>query len=129
MKKIIRVVAAAIFDQDRVLIARRGPGQSGAGQWEFPGGKIEAAESPEEALKREIHEELALDIRVGNYIAENIHAYGDREIHLSLYECSVLGGELALVDHDQVQWVLSKDLNNYNLAPADQPFIILLQSR
>jgi 8-oxo-dGTP diphosphatase len=120
----IDVVAALIWnDNNEVLIAKRNYAKSMGGLWEFPGGKIEGKETPEESLVREIKEELNIDIRVESYFATNVHDYGEFEIKLIAYNAKLIRGELIPKEHEEIQWVTPKELENYEFAPADIPFI------
>lgn len=119
--ELLLVVCALLEHEDKVLIARRGPLMSMAGYWEFPGGKIEAGESAEAALKREIKEELGLDIEVGDALPEADWQNGDRLIRLLPFRCGMLGGDLQLLEHDLVEWVTPAELIQRNWAPADIP--------
>src|SRR3989344_9303289 len=101
----IEVVAGIIRNGNSVLIARRKSGQAVEGKWEFPGGKIEEGETPEECLKRELFEEFAIHTTIGSFFAENTHAYGKYVIHLRAYEATIASGELALSVHDKIAWV------------------------
>lgn len=124
---IIRVVAAAIFnDQGKVLIVRRAKGQSGAGDWEFPGGKVELGEKDHEALIREITEELCLVISVQRCLGENHVNFGHKEIKLILYRSVIQSGDLKLSVHDEYQWVDVLELTNFKLSKADLVFIAKL---
>lgn len=128
--KPVAVVAAVIRRwqgaQLQVLLVRRGPGQSGAGDWEFPGGKVERNESPQEALAREIEEELGLEIQVKEKVGENTFSYPHRAIQLSLYWAEIRGGELRLSEHDAYEWLLPTEIETGKLSAADQPFVKLL---
>lgn len=117
----IDVVAAIIKDGERVLIARKKIGKPLAGYWEFPGGKIEIGESPENALKRELKEEMEIEIKVGTYVGESIYDYGNTQVALKGYICNLENGEIRLKDHDRYRWIKIEDINNYTLAPADIP--------
>lgn len=120
----IEVAAAIIRDElDRILIARRRPGKSQAGLWEFPGGKLEPGESPEDCLRRELREEMSIEIEVGGFFAENEHAYGDTVIRLIAYDAVYVRGDIRLTDHDLVEWVEAGALYQYEFAPADVPFV------
>ena len=128
---VVRVVALAMKDSGtgHIMLARRGPAVSGAGHWEFPGGKIEPGENSEQALRREILEELSFDL--GNlkitYIGENTHRYGTRDILIKLFMVSVASRpQFKLVDHDQVDWFDAESLEKLNLSSGDKPFIPLL---
>ena len=127
----ISVVACALIDEDEILIVRRGPDQSGAGEWEFPGGKIENGEAQIEALQREIHEELSIGIEVGTLLAENRHQFSSKEIHLYLYQCSFQMGfkrsDIVLSEHDGQEWILISELQAKKLSLPDQPFVPVLQ--
>ena len=123
----IEVSAAVIMKDGMVLIARRGSGQAFSGMWEFPGGKIEAGETPEECLKREMLEEFAITARVGELFAENIHAYGEKAIHLRAYHTEHVSGDFKLTVHDAIMLLDIADLNNFDFAPADIPFVKKLQ--
>lgn len=127
---IIRVVAAAIFNKTgQVLIARRARGQSGEGEWEFPGGKVEKGESDVEALVREIHEELNLSIKIGESLGSNQLHLSNKIIELVVYISEFDSGEVQLVDHDAYEWVELNQLLNFQLARADVPFVKLLQNK
>jgi len=118
----INVTAAIIKDEnDRILIARRCPGKSLAGFWEFPGGKIEEGETPEESLARELKEEMNLEVKVKGFVGENVHHYEGFSIRLMAYEAEIVAGEMKLTDHDQVEWVAMDEMIGYQLAPADVP--------
>ena len=117
------VVAAVIFHEDKVFLARRAPGQRLAGFWEFPGGKIELGESASEAVAREIKEELGIDISVGGFIGECEHQYETWSIKLMVFECKWTKGRLIPKVHDDIAWVKAEELASYSLAPADLCFI------
>ncbi|WP_316811651.1 (deoxy)nucleoside triphosphate pyrophosphohydrolase [Pedobacter heparinus] len=117
----ISVAAAIIFKKNEVLIAKRAAHKSLAGYWEFPGGKIEADELPEQCLLRELAEELQIIVKVNDHLMDHIHDYGDFVIELKAYSCSFVEGQLTLTDHDEVLWVNVNDLLSYPLAPADVP--------
>ncbi|SET11073.1 8-oxo-dGTP diphosphatase [Natronincola peptidivorans] len=120
----IEVAAAIIVDQEgRILIAKRKEGQKRGGLWEFPGGKIEVGETPEKCLKRELKEEMNIDIKVNEYFGENIYAYEDITIKLLAYYAEILKGSIQLKDHDTYKWVKSKSLGNYAFAAADVQFV------
>lgn len=119
----IHVAAAVIYRDSMILIARRAPGKHLAGYWEFPGGKIEPRETPEDCLIREIQEELNILISVDSFIQDNLHDYGDKRVLLKAYRCTYLSGDLFLIDHDEFQWILPDQLSQYRLAPADIPVV------
>ncbi len=127
MTQPVHVVAAVIFrthdSEKKILTVRRGPDQSGAGAWEFPGGKVEAGESPIQALKREIEEELGLSVHVRDYIGEVVHDYPAKSIRLSVYWAETEKEELVLVDHDAFKWSLPEEIQSADLSAADRPFL------
>ncbi|MEK2645694.1 (deoxy)nucleoside triphosphate pyrophosphohydrolase [Bdellovibrio sp. BCCA] len=128
------VVVAALIrryadPEKRILIVRRGPGQSGAGFWEFPGGKVEKGESPEQALLREIEEELSVSIRVGDFLGEGDFAYPTKLIRLKVYWAETDDGTLKLLEHDAFKWCLPEEIVTEELSEADRPFVAqILQS-
>lgn len=130
---VIQVVALAMRHRQTgyFMLARRGPNSSGAGQWEFPGGKIEANETKEEALIREIQEELSFDLTGLNFkfIAQNTHDYGHRKIQIILYLIEVdHRPQFVLLDHDELDWYDLKNIETVNLSFGDKYFIPLLNS-
>ena len=101
--------------------SRRVAKESFAGGWEFPGGKIEAGEGPKECLARELKEELALEVDVGDFITLVEHDYKDISISLAAYYCNILKGQIKVSVHDSYKWVKISDLLTYDLLPADIP--------
>jgi 8-oxo-dGTP diphosphatase len=117
-------VAAAIIERGReILIAQRPNDTHMALKWEFPGGKIEPDESPEECLIREIKEELDLDIRVEDKLMVVEHQYEELKVILHCYRCSYLGGEAKTKDCHDFRWVVAGDLQNFDFAGADRPVV------
>jgi len=129
---VIQVTAAVITspdrDPDQVLIARRSTGHL-AGKWEFPGGKIEAGETPETCLEREILEELGIRVTITGFIVETCHAYPEKQVRLMAYDAVHVDGEIRPVVHDSVQWVTVDSLCTHDLAPADLPIARYLKTR
>ena len=117
------VVAAVIYRDHNLLLARRKPGKSMAGYWEFPGGKIEAGESPEAALTRELLEEFDINVSVGKEIATHRHDYEHIKIELIAHETQIQSGEFQLRDHDAIVWLTPEQARTYKLAPADIPIL------
>jgi 8-oxo-dGTP diphosphatase len=120
-KGIICVAAAVLLHEGKVLIARRRPGMRHAGEWEFPGGRIEAGETPEAALTREIEEELGIAVRTAGFFAESRYRYDHAEVRILAYKVEWISGEIRLLDHDRYAWVFPGLLFDYNLLPADLP--------
>lgn len=123
-------VTAAIIEQDgKVLIARRKKDDPLKDKWEFPGGKIEPGESPEECLKRELHEELGIEAEVGEFICSSTYHYDHISIELLAYRIRGFTGNIVPVDHDEIAWVAPNDLAGYDLPAADRPVIEKLLER
>ena len=113
--KTINVVAAVIMKEGKVFATQRGYGEFKDG-WEFPGGKVEAGESPEEALRREIREELEVEVNVGDLIDTIYPAF-----HLSMkcYACTIAGGSPHLLEHEAARWLSADQLDSVAWLPAD----------
>jgi 8-oxo-dGTP diphosphatase len=124
--KILFVVAAALIDADnRVLIAQRPQGKQLAGLWEFPGGKIDAGERPEDALIRELDEELGIRVKAPCLapLTFSSHAYDDFHLLMPLYVCRRWEGFVTPREGQAVQWTRARDLRNFPMPPADAPLI------
>lgn len=120
----LHVVGAAIVEEGRVLLTRRGPAQSMPGKWEFPGGKVEAGEAPEAALAREVAEELGLAIEVGTRIGRGTALVGGRRIVLEVHLARrVGGGDPRLTEHDAAGWFGPEDLASLDWPEADLPIL------
>ena len=115
----IPVVAALIVRDGRLLIARRPEGKHMAGRWEFPGGKLEKGESPEEAIEREIREELAAEIRAGRVYQAIAYSYPEKDVLLLFYAASVVSGEPRPVEEAEIRWITLEELYEYTFAPVD----------
>lgn len=123
MDERVLVTAAVVRRDGRVLIARRLPGGERPGLWEFPGGKVERGETPEEGLRRELREELAVEAEVGPLLVTVCHDYPDKAIQLLAYQCTVTQGEPRAVECAEVRWVRPEELASYPVAPADEPIV------
>ena len=124
------VVAAALVDPDnRVLIAKRPLGKSMAGLWEFPGGKVADGEIPEQAIVRELKEELNIDITSSCLAPLTFASYSYEEFHLlmPLFVCRIWKGELRAMEGQELKWVRSVSLRNYPMPPADLPLIPIIR--
>ena len=117
-KKNIRVVAAIIKRSNEVFATQRGYGNY-KDWWEFPGGKIEAGETPEQALVREIREELATDITVDDYLTTVEYDYPEFHLSMACYWCSVKEGHLTLLEHEAARWLPFENLRQVNWLPSD----------
>jgi len=128
--KIILVSAVALIDPDgRVLLAQRPEGKSMAGLWEFPGGKVEAGETPEGALVRELHEELGIETWSSCLAPLTFasHTYDDFHLLMPLFACRKWDGIVQGKEGQKLAWVYAKDLNNYPMPPAAIPIIPILR--
>ncbi|MDN4614650.1 (deoxy)nucleoside triphosphate pyrophosphohydrolase [Leifsonia sp. F6_8S_P_1B] len=122
----VHVVAAVIEREGRLLACRRAPGKDAAGRWEFPGGKVEPGERPEEALVREIREELGVPIHVGALLDRTTTG----RVDLACYAATLAeGAPTASTDHDALQWVAPGDLGALNWADADLAVVARLSPR
>ena len=130
MKEITLVVACALVDADgRVLIARRPEGRAMAGLWEFPGGKVDRGERPEEALIRELAEELGIDVTESCLAPLTFasHAYEAFHLLMPLYVCRKWDGEVAAREGQELAWVRPNRLSGYDMPPADEPLKAMLR--
>lgn len=116
--KTINVVAAVIMKEGRVFATQRGYGEFKDG-WEFPGGKVEAGESPEEALRREIREELEVEVNVGDLIDTIEYDYPAFHLSMKCYACTIAGGSPHLLEHEAARWLSADQLDSVAWLPAD----------
>jgi 8-oxo-dGTP diphosphatase len=125
----IQVVAAVIFDEaGRLLITRRPASSHLGGYWEFPGGKIDPGEQPEEALRREIREELDARVRVEERLWQTVHSYPEKTVDISFYRCQLAGQRSPRpVQVAAMRWVFPGQLDQFSFPPADAAFITFLQ--
>ena len=124
--KIVLVAACALVDADgRVLIAERPPGKAMAGLWEFPGGKVEAGERPEDTLIRELSEELGITVREACLAPLTFasHSYPDFHLLMPLYVCRKWEGDAIAKVHTRLAWVRPNRLRDYAMPPADEPLV------
>ena len=120
---LVKVTAAIIVRDCRILIAQRHPTDRMAGLWEFPGGKVEAGETPQVCLQRELKEELAIDVRIGKALGISVYHYDHISIRLMAYQAFWNGGFLKLSSHRDYRWVRPDQLDLYAFTPADLPFV------
>lgn len=120
--KNIRVVAAIIINKDKVFATQRGYGEFKDG-WEFPGGKIEEGETPEQALEREIQEELETKIQVNEKINTVEYDYPNFHLSMDCFICNIIEGDLVLKEHEAAKWLSKDELYSVNWLPADEGLI------
>lgn len=125
--KMIRVVAAVIRDKEKIFATARGYGEF-KGQWEFPGGKIEQGKTPQEALKREIKEELATEIEVGELIHTIEYDYPTFHLSMDCFWCSIREGKLTLLEAEDAKWLTKDLLRSVQWLPADLELIDIIES-
>ena len=121
--KTVRVVAALLVRDGLLFAARRSPERREGGLWELPGGKVEAGESDQAALTRELREELGVEVEVGAFVAEVTHAYEHGAVTLVGYRCMLVAGEPVLRDHDAARWLAGPEMATLDWAPADLPLL------
>ena len=116
--KTVKVVAAIIRQDNKIFATARGYGEF-EGQWEFPGGKVEEGETPEQALAREIKEELETDIEVGDFLYTVEYDYPTFHLSMDCFWCKVLDGDLVLKEAEAAKWLTKEDLYSVQWLPAD----------
>ena len=116
--KTLNVVAAIIHKDDKILATKRGYGEF-INQWEFPGGKIEENETKEEALKREIKEELNIEIEITNFALDLEYQYPTFYLKMSCFDCIIKNGTPKLLEHNDARWLSKDELDDVNWIPAD----------
>jgi len=125
--KFVEVAAGLIHHEGRYLIARRKPGVHLAGYWEFPGGKREPGESLEDCLRRELFEELRIQVDVPVPYRIIRHDYPEKTVELHFYRCAIEEGQATAIDCAEIRWVLPEELRHFTFPPADQVIIDALQ--
>ncbi len=124
----VEVVAALIWRDDKFLICQRPASKARALLWEFVGGKIEMGESGQQALIRECVEELDIIIEVSDVFFEVTHHYSDIDVHLTLFNASIIKGEPRLIEHNDMRWITIDEIDNFNFCPADVAILDKLKS-
>lgn len=122
-------VGAVVISDGRVLCVQRGPHGALPGKWEFPGGKVEPGEAPNEALAREIHEELRCQVSVGEGVTTTTYEYEFATVTLTTFYCAITDGQPQLTEHTEMRWLSPGDLRHLDWAPADVPAVALVEHR
>jgi 8-oxo-dGTP diphosphatase len=117
------VTAAILIRDEKVFIGQRKSGKQMANLWEFPGGKLEEGETPQECLVREMREEFGIEVATREYFGESLYHYEHGAIRLLAYLVDWTGGEMKSIDHQDCRWVAFNDLEGYEFVPADLPFV------
>lgn len=120
--KTLHVVCAVIRKDDKIFATQRGYGEFKDG-WEFPGGKIESGETPQQALKREIHEELDTEINVGDQIETVEYDYPEFHLSMQCYWCNVVSGKLTLLEAEDARWLTKDMIESVDWLPADKELV------
>ena len=119
--KYIKVIAAIIKCEDKILIARRKKGKHLEFKWEYPGGKLEKDEKEDVALKRELREEFSIEATISDYLTESFYEYNSININLKAYLVKSFSGDFKLTVHDKIEWIKIEEIKKYDFAPADIP--------
>jgi mutator protein MutT len=129
-RRVLHVVAIALIRAHprRLFVARRHPDKRHGGLWELPGGQVEAGESEGEALRREIQEELSIDVTLGERLGEATVSAGAFDVRMAVHAADHWTGEIALVDHDACRWLTADALESVRWAPADIPHLAALRA-
>ena len=122
-RKLITVTAGVIYHNGKILIAQRRKDKSLGGFWEFPGGKIEKGETPQQALIREIKEELNVELRIGDLIRTIEYDYSSFHLSMECYWCELLGEEVTLLEAKSAKWLTKEELFDIKWLPADKEII------
>lgn len=126
----IDVVAGVIINnENKIFIAERNLKKSQGGLWEFPGGKIELGETREQAIERELKEELDITVKAEKYLGEKEFNYPNKDINLIAIKCKIISGTINLEEHEDAKWVNKDELKNFDFAPADMFIVNMINSK
>ena len=128
-RKPTEVVAALIWNGDKFLICQRPAHKARGLLWEFVGGKVEPGETKEQALIRECQEELAIALGVNDVFMEVDHQYPDLHVHLTLFNASILEGTPQMLEPNDIRWITTQEIPQYEFCPADEEILRRLQSK
>ena len=121
--KVTEVVAALIWQGEKFMICQRPAHKARGLLWEFVGGKVESGETKEQALIRECREELAVKLSVGAVFMDVTHEYPDITVHLTLFNATITEGEPKRIEHNDIRWITSSEISNYEFCPADEEIL------
>lgn len=119
----VEVVAALIWDNDKLMICQRPAHKARGLLWEFVGGKVEPGETKEQALIRECQEELAITLSVGDVFMDVVHEYPDINVHLTLFNATIEEGVPQRLEHNDIKWITTEEIPNYVFCPADKEIL------
>ena len=119
----VEVVAALIWNKEKFMICQRPANKARALLWEFVGGKVEPGETKEQALIRECKEELNITLSVGDVFMDVVHEYPDLTVHLTLFNATILEGIPQKLEHNDIRWITSSEIPNYEFCPADEEIL------
>ena len=125
----VEVVAALIWKGDRFLICQRPANKARPLLWEYVGGKVEPGETKEEALIRECKEELDITVSVGTVFLDVYHEYPDISIHLTLFNATIVDGDIKLLEHNDYRWITPAEITDYDFCPADKEINEIIRRR
>ena len=119
----VEVVAALIWQGDKFMICQRPAHKARGLLWEFVGGKVEPGGTKKQALIRECKEELEILLSVGDVFMDVVHEYSDITVHLTLFDATIAEGEPQKIEHNDIKWITSKEIPNYEFCPADEEIL------
>jgi len=123
----VRIVTAAVIEEDgKILIAKRRAGDRFGRLWEFPGGKLESGESPEQCLERELREELGIDVRVSGFLGSYPFSSPALSLELQVFRACIIGGRPCPREHEEVRWVSPGDLKSFSFTEPDRALVVKL---
>ena len=123
----IQVVSALIWQGNKFMICQRPAHKARGLLWEFVGGKVESGETKEQALVRECKEELNILLSVGEVFMDVVHEYPDLTVHLTLFNATIAEGEPQTLEHNDIQWIMPSEIQNYEFCPADEEILAKIQ--
>ena len=125
---VTEVVAALIWQGERVMICQRPAHKARGVLWEFAGGKVEPGETPQQALVRECREELDVAVEAGAVYRDVVHVYPDLTVHLTLFHARIVGGTPQLLEHNDLRWITAAEIDQFDFCPADETILDALRA-